>query len=162
MPSSVPQMHKKLNRDVASDEWCTPKDLARVLGTFDLDPCSNNRSHIQAKEKYGLEWHTDGLTSVWKGCVFVNPPYSNVMPWAQRLAEHDGPWCALVKLDPTTKWWAYLVTCKSLWAPFICRLKFERQDKPPLTANFPSALIWRHWVPSFPLITWLWEPNSEP
>jgi hypothetical protein len=33
---------------VTSDAWCTPWALAIALGKFDLDPCSNPRSHIRA------------------------------------------------------------------------------------------------------------------
>lgn len=137
-----------MNPDPASDEWCTPAYLAAELGVFYLDPCSNSRSHVIALKKYGLEWNTDGLKELWTGSVFCNPPYSNVRPWADRLRDYEGAWAALVKLDPTTKWWreGFFGGTHNLpdWAPFNERIKFERPDKPPLTANFPCALIWNN------------------
>lgn len=138
--------------DLTSDDWCTSAELAGVLGTFDLDPCGNARSHIRSLHRYGLDLDLDGLVEPWSGSVFCNPPYSDVRPWADRLKAHPGPWAALVKLDPTTKWWREgffgAPAHRPTWAAFSRRIKFERPDKPPLTANFPSALIWNNgWTP---------------
>ncbi|MDQ3299962.1 MAG: phage N-6-adenine-methyltransferase, partial [Myxococcota bacterium] len=100
----------------------------------------------------------DGLTEPWCGSVFVNPPYSNPLPWAKRLAGHDAdaPWVALVKCDPTTKWWRTLIAHASSWAPFRHRIAFERPDKPDFVANFPSALVWHLWEPRPELAELLW------
>lgn len=146
--------------DTDSDSWCTPKDLARMLGHFDLDPCSNSRSHINADYTYSLQRGRDGLRADWwEGSVFVNPPYSNPLPWAKRLAKHEGPWVALMKLDPTTRWYATLLEACTGMAPFRARLKFERPDKKPITANFPSLLVWHCWKPSAELASHLWLPK---
>jgi hypothetical protein len=152
---------------LTTDDWCTPKWLCDLLGRFDLDPCSNARSHVDA---YGVcdltgehrnTLERDGLEYDWRRVrerepvsVFVNPPYSNVMPWAVKLAEHNGPWCALLKLDPTTKWWATLMTASPQVAPFRKRIKFE--GSPSMTANFPSALVYRAWAPSRELEQHMW------
>ena len=148
---------------IDSDSWCTPKELADELGYFDLDPCSNHRSHIQAGETcaldHALEANRDGLAFDWTHrSVFMNHPYSNSMPWARKLAAHAAPWCALVKLDPSTRWWAELMSALPVVAPFRHRVRFERPDKPPLTANFPSALVFRRWWPSKALAGRLWMP----
>ena len=148
---------------LGSDEWCTPKWLAGALGGyFDLDPCSNVRSHIRARQwcgsSHSVADRRDGLAFDWSGCsVYCNPPYSNVMPWAQKLAAHDGPWCALLKLDPTTKWWAELMRANPTVAPFRKRIKFEG-DK-AMTANFPSVLVFKRWWPSDELQQHLWLPR---
>lgn len=143
---------------LSSDEWCTPKWLCELLGTFDLDPASNTRSNVAAHRWCGPD-HAfgqmrDGLSFDWSGSVFVNPPFSNVMPWAQKLAAHDGPWCALIKLDPSTRWYAALMVPGVTVAPFKKRLKFEG-DK-DMTANFPCALVYRAWAPSRELAEHLW------
>jgi hypothetical protein len=78
-----------------------------------------------------------------------------------RLRVHDGPWCALVKLDTTTKWWRELMLGCGGWAPFRRRVAFERPDKPPLTANFASALVWRRWTPGTELASWIWLESPE-
>jgi hypothetical protein len=137
---------------VSTDEWNTPKWLADALGDFDMDPCSNDASHISSTNRHTEK--TNGLEWEWTGSVFVNPPYSNPLPWCQRLAEHKAPWCALLKLDPTTKWWAALMQANPTIAPFRRRLKFEGEQS--MTANFPSVLVWNRWKPSRDLAAHLW------
>jgi hypothetical protein len=142
-----------------TDEWNTPKWLAELLGPFDLDPASNSTSHIMALRTATAE--TDGLSMDWSGqSVFCNGPYSNPLPWCVRLARHDAPWCALWKLDPTTRWWAELMRAAPTVAPFRKRLKFEGgPGAPAMTANFPSVLIWSAWQPPAALVDHLWMPG---
>ncbi len=90
------------------DSWCTPKWLTDLLPTVTLDPCSNPRSTVKAHRTCSLENGEDGLTRSWKNCsVMVNPPYSKILPWAEKTRD-----CAafifLVNHDPTTKWWREL------------------------------------------------------
>lgn len=149
--------------DFGSDDWCTPKWLADALGDFDLDPCANDRSHIRSVEACSSTGEDDydardGLTYPWRRVsVFVNCPYSNVMPWAVKLTAHGGPWCALVKLDPTTRWWATLMVETPTVAPFRKRLKFEGANA--TTANFPSVLVYSAWRPPVALRPHLWLPT---
>lgn len=157
--SAVAQSSAQPVAETDSDSWCTPRDLARMLGHFSTDPCSNSRSHISADHAYSLYAGQDGLKQPWGWSVFVNPPYSNPLPWAQRLAAHVGPWVALLKLDPTTEWYRVLRAACTDMAAFQSRIKFERPDKPPLTANFPSLLVWHWWQPSAELASHLWLPT---
>ena len=137
---------------MSTDEWCTPKWLADALGPFDLDPCGNDSSHIRAARRYTIA--DDGLAQVWTGSVFVNGPYSNPLPWCERLRDHQGPWCALWKLDPSTRWWAALMEASPTVAPFRKRLKFE--GNVAMTANFPSVLVYSAWRPPAELVPHLW------
>jgi hypothetical protein len=142
--------------DPDSDEWNTPGWLCELLGDFDLDPCSNDRSLVRAAKRYTLAAGNDGLLDPWEGSVFCNPPYSDPLPWCKRLAGYPGPWCALVKLDPSTRWWSELITASTGHAAFRHRIKFDRPDKQPLSANFPSALVWHLWKPTRALAAHLW------
>lgn len=149
---------------LTTDDWCTPRWLADALGKFDLDPCGNARSHVQAMYRAGLDIGVDGLAMDWAEdwsgrSVFCNPPYSRPLPWAQKLAAHDGPWCALLKLDPTTRWWAALMEAAPTVAPFRKRLKFEGDVA--MTANFPSVLVYSAWRPSRELAGHLWLPTYQ-
>jgi hypothetical protein len=74
---------------ISSDDWCTPKWLCGLLGRFDFDPCSNERSHVQADcLMSGGGDHDCGLSMSWgRASIFVNPPYSNVTPWAVKHAD---------------------------------------------------------------------------
>jgi hypothetical protein len=153
----------------STDAQCTPRDLALDLGTFGIDPCSNPRSHIAAIMKCMLERGEDGLAHSWLDdeseplSAFVNGPYSNPLPWCERLRAHRGPWCALWKLDPTTKWHAELLARgpnggRAKWAPFRKRLAFEKAGNVG-SADFPCMLAWRDWRPSRALLRWLWTPR---
>ena len=140
----------------STDEWNTPKWLADLLGPFDLDPASNSASHIKALRTATVE--QDGLSMDWSGqSVFCNGPYSNPLPWCERLAAHDAPWVALWKLDPTTRWWAALMRTNPTVAPLRKRIRFEGPQT--MTANFPSVLIWSAWRPSAALVEHLWLPG---
>lgn len=156
----------------STDAQCTPRDLALDLGRFGVDPCSNPRSHIRADRTCMLErgqdgladpWTIDGSTSSPLASVFCNGPYSAPLPWCERLRAHRAPWCALWKLDPTTRWHAELVArgpdgSRARWAPFRMRLAFERKGNVG-AADFPCMLAWRDWTPSRELLRWLWTPR---
>lgn len=165
-PKNTP---KPSHPDEGTDGWCTPQWLAAALGTFDLDPCSNVRSSIVARETCSLDGTSidcvgrDGLACDWFGLgadsVFCNPPYSNVGPWARKLVEFPGAWVALVKIDPTTRWWATFMSVFPTVAPFRKRIKFESGQASDTTANFPSALIYSAWRPPAALAPHLWLPT---
>lgn len=146
--------------DDTTDAQCTPRDLALALGPFETDPCSNPRSHVQARLRYMLERGQDGLRLPWFGLTFVNGPYSDPLPWCQRLRAHHEPWVGLWKLDTTTRWFAELMAAEATWAPFRARLKFERPGNCG-AANFSSVLVWRDWTPPAEVLTRLWEPRRQ-
>jgi hypothetical protein len=141
---------------VTGDSWNTPKWLADLVGEFCVDPASNKTSHIRAAKRFGPDWGTDGLIEEWssRALVWCNFPYSKPLPWCERIAAHDGPWVVLCKLDPSTRWYATLMAANPVVAPFRKRIKFEG-DK-AMTANFPSALVYRAWAPSRELEQHLW------
>jgi len=74
----------------AGPEWATPrwiwKPLADALGGFDLDPASGAESEPIASERYTVD--DDGLSKVWHGDVWLNPPYSRDLNpvWAKKAA----------------------------------------------------------------------------
>lgn len=160
---TTPEIRPSLHPSEGSDSWCTPKWLCDLLGAWDLDPCSNDRSHVRAARRIALP--EDGLLADWTrddgapASTYVNPPYSNVMPWARGLARHDGPWCALLKLDPTTRWWGELMTAHPTVAMFRRRIRFETDSGAGMTANFPSVLVYRRWEPCAELRSLLWLPS---
>ena len=70
-----------------TDEWLTPPEIIRALGSFDLDPCCpHNMPWSTATESYA-EPH--GLVKPWHGRVWMNPPYGReTKKWVQKLANH--------------------------------------------------------------------------
>lgn len=154
------------------DSWCTPKWLADLLSTFDLDPCSNPRSHIRASRRLMLEEESDGLYphlgpggyALGNGCyvtgrkttrqyvdivkpacrTFINPPYAHgeVIKWVRHWRHTR--FCFLLRWDPSTAWFAELIPhCTHVWFP-PRRINFEPPPGVKSSSNpFPHALYLR-------------------
>lgn len=120
-----------------SAEWYTPAryiDAARlVMGRIDLDPasCAAANETIKATRYYSTA--DDGLTRLWAGCVWLNPPYgkqgskSNQALWSTKLTAeycsgHVSQALMLVNACTADRWFA------PLWDFPICftnhRIKF--------------------------------------
>lgn len=148
------------------DSACTPKWLADLLGKFDLDPCSNPRSHIQAQRRLMLENGSDGLypnlgvggyvyskrlggrqyvDAVTAKCfTFINPPYARgqVIRWVKHWRHTR--FCYLLRWDPSTEWFGELIChCTHVWFP-ARRINFEPPPGVTFSSNpFPHALYLR-------------------
>lgn len=142
----------------SDDAQNTPADLCVALGSFDMDVASNPRSRIQAAKHVMLENGEDGLAIEWRGSIWCNGPYSDPLPWCERLARHGGPWCSLWKLDTTTQWFRELMRSCDAWAAFRKRLTFERPGNCGV-ANFSSVLAWGGgWKPPADVLSMMWTP----
>lgn len=140
--------------DADRGSWCTPKWLAEMIGPFDLDPCSNPRSHIVAGRRVMLEGGDDGLVPHQGGVklrvadwsrVFINPPYANgsVLRWFD--AYKHTAWCFLLRFDPSTEWFAEVYDAASLIAvPKGRRVNFEPPPGVKASSNaIAHALYYR-------------------
>lgn len=87
---------------LSSDVWLTPIEIIEKLGPFDLDVSAWEGDPTRCAAR-GYTVHDDGLAQEWSGRVWMNPPYSNVEPWMQRLAEH-GDGIALVHVQSCAEW----------------------------------------------------------
>jgi len=129
--------HEKPNKG-ATDVWLTPLEIIHNLGNnFDLDPCGE-LDHPTAKKIYS----EDGLSKEWYGRVWLNPPYSSVGEWLERLSSH-GNGVALVFARTDTKW-AQRIIPKATQVFFLAkRIKFLNKDKshPKFTAGAPSMFL---------------------
>lgn len=73
-----------------TDVWLTPPSLINALGEFDLDPCCpSNLPWKTAKTFYSIENDQDGLSLPWNGRIWLNPPYSNWVPFLEKLKTHN-------------------------------------------------------------------------
>lgn len=105
------------------DSWTTPDWLTSLLGRFSLDPCSNERSAVSADRHVCLP--EDGLAISWKDHdVFLNGPYSDLLPWAVKCAEARSV-IALVNHDHSTEWYRAFGRSGLHWEfKFNKRIKF--------------------------------------
>lgn len=89
-------MNTSFQKTDGSDEWYTPKEIIDCLGEFDLDPCAPmNPLWPTAKVMYNKE--DDGLSRIWGGRVWLNPPYSQplITHFCERFAENGNGICLL-------------------------------------------------------------------
>lgn len=148
----------------ARDDHNTPPDFAllvhKVLGTIDLDPCSNANSQVIAVDKF--DFHArgeDGLKLPWvngntgpmrrcRRTAFVNPPYGHGAgkAWAKKVADEVLKGLEVIVLVPArTETEAFQDVY--LHADAICfwrgRIKFWVDGAPAEAgAPFPSAVIY--------------------
>jgi hypothetical protein len=142
------------------DTWCTPKWFADLLGPVDLDPATNERSHIQARRRcYGRTVGTadDGLAIAAlvdpTARVFINPPYSrgSVIAWVGAYSHVD--FMFLVRFDSSTEWFSQLISyARYAWLPLGRRMEFEPPPGVEASSSpFPHAIITRS-APPQPLL----------
>lgn len=127
------------------DEWYTPPWLIQELGgKFGTDPCCPQRNHWTAETCWTLE--DNGLDQPWSGLVFCNPPYSNPLPWVERLREH--PEGGIMFVPVRQSWWfqqAAIGSC-SAWALLETRIAFCGLDGKPVGKGYSADV--------FALICW--------
>lgn len=105
-----------------SDEWYTPPALIAALGQFDLDPaCGPGCPNRTARRRYGSR----GLDRPWEGRVWLNPPFSDVKPWIERMIAH-GNGAALVFARADAKWFQQAVVAARGVFLLHGRIQFDR------------------------------------
>ena len=129
-----------------TDELETPDwlfDQLRSIFNFSFDAAASAMNH-----KCTI-WSGDSLDKNWKeitlgGVVWLNPPYSNPGPFLSKAVgeSHRGvTTVALIKGDPSTRWWRVFVegVATIVWIPN--RIRFHLNGEPTkYPASFPSVL----------------------
>ena len=83
----------------SSDDYYTPRFIFDALDIeFDLDVSAppGGIPWIPAKRHFSII--DDGLAQEWHGTVWMNPPFSDVTPWAHKFIKH-GKGIALVQIS---------------------------------------------------------------
>ena len=117
------------------DSYLTDNWLMKTFEDF-FDPCPYNDNPT-----------VDGLTMDWYDKTFVNPPYSNPLPWVLKAIEESKKGKTIVmllKMDSSTRWFAKLKEAKAHFLWINGRLKYNKKsykrfDNTPLP--FPSMLV---------------------
>ena len=113
-----------------SDDYYTPPFVFEALGIeFDMDVCAPAGGVPWIPAKQSLTIIEDGLTTPWEGRVWCNPPYSNVLPWVDKMKKHRN---GIMLLPMVKSYWRL-----SVWndADGICepngvdRIKFIHKGK---------------------------------
>lgn len=126
----------------ATDSWITPRHIVESLGKFDLDPCQcTPQPWLCAERGYTID--QDGLSQQWSGRVWLNPPYSKVWDWMQKLADH-GEGTALIFARTETEGFVRCVWDRATAIMFLHgRLFFHKPDGSRAKGNSggPSCLV---------------------
>lgn len=133
--------HTSPNRG-ATDSWITPKGIIDALGEFDLDPCRCTPQPWECAHEY-YTVTDDGLGRPWFGRVWLNPPYSEVWQWMERLADH-GRGTALVFARTEVKGFVEQIWRRASAVMFLHgRLFFHHPDGSRAKGNSggPSCLV---------------------
>lgn len=118
-----------------NNEWYTPAalvDAARqVLGEIDLDVASSAKANetVGAKNFYTVA--DDGLTKIWRGRVFMNPPYQRrlIEKFVDKLLSSDfDAAIVLVNAATETKWFSKLAAACDAVCFISGRIKFIQDD----------------------------------
>lgn len=137
------------------DDWQTPEcvlERVRRVDNITLDPCTSRDnpvgadSHIWWPDGDGLavDWRDHLTAIVRRGVVYVNPPYSKMAGWADKVAfeaQHGCPEIiTLAAARPDCRWFSRLAWSS---AQAVCfwkgRLRFVGA---PSSAPFPSAVVY--------------------
>jgi hypothetical protein len=109
------------------DNWQTPNWLIKHFEKS-FDPCPINPSF-------------NGLEIDWQNPSFVNPPYSNPLPWVKKAIEQKQKGIKIVMLlrvDTSTEWYKLLMEQNPHIAFFNERIRFKGSKGSP---NFCSMLV---------------------
>lgn len=133
--------HTKPNHGI-TDSWITPFAIIESLGDFDLDPCQCHQQPWECAERH-FTIEDDGLNQDWFGRVWLNPPYSQVWKWMERLANH-GQGTALIFARTEVKGFVQQVWKRADAIMFLHgRLFFHHPDGSRAKGNSggPSCLV---------------------
>jgi len=104
-----------------SDNYKTPEWILDMFPDY-FDPCPFNPTP-----------EVDGLIIDWKEKNYVNPPYSNPLPWVLKGIQENKSGkivVFLLKMDNSTKWYKELVNAGAHFMFPNERIKFNGQAPP--------------------------------
>ncbi len=123
-------------------EWETPQNLFDELNkefNFDVDVCATKENSKCGHQYFSKE--EDGLSFIWKGVCWMNPPYGReIGKWIKKAASGETKVIALLPARTDTRWFHnYIYKKKGVEIRFLKgRLKFGDCKN---SAPFPSMIV---------------------
>lgn len=131
------------NNANTTDVWLTPPSLINSLGTFDLDPCCPKDLPWKTAEKYfSLDNGENGLIEKWEGRIWLNPPYSNWVPFLEKMKNHGNGIALIFARTETKGFFDHIWNDADAILFLKRRIKFVKSDlSPGGSSTAPSVLI---------------------
>lgn len=144
-------------KDCAQTPWWFVRSLESFLGMgmFDLDPCAGPETS-KAPNNYCFNNGEDGLKSPWSLLNYVNPPFSDILPWLNKAEVEADRGCfsaVLMPDNPETKY----VRRASLMADTIIRMPFRLSFLKPDGTEFLDKKGKKQ-GPQFPCVVAFYTP----
>ena len=126
-------------------DWATPWPLFRELDAR-FGPCELDVGATERNAKCGKFFspEDDGLSQVWHGVCWMNPPYGRALPhWMHKAVtevreERARRVVCLLPSRTDTRWWHQYVLCHATEIHYLRgRIRFEGADS---SAPFPSVV----------------------
>ena len=116
----------------------TPRWIIEVLGPFDLDPAAADPRPWDCAEQSFIE-ADDGLSRVWTGRVWLNPPFDRYQVGARWIRSSLRHGCGTTLLHARTeaKWFEPIWKHASAILFMADRIKFYR----PMRSSRPRILV---------------------
>lgn len=101
-------------------DWRTPPSVFNALserfGPFELDAAADECNHL-CDRWHGVQ-HGSPLLQGWQCfCVYVNPPFGDIMPWVQKAAAHGGRTVMLTPAYTSSPWFREAIKHAELFLP---------------------------------------------
>lgn len=160
-----------INRGSSSGDIWTPLDFRKAivkkfgLPYFDLACSAENMFASYG----GYTMVDDSLIQPWHNfteLLWLNPPYSNITPWAKKCAEESKLGAEILLLVPASvgsNWfWNYVEPYATVYS--VGRMVFDNcfdKEGKPVTTPYPKDLILCHYTTTKPrgsnLQRWRWK-----
>lgn len=127
-----------------NETWLTPRDIIDELGPFDMDPCCPPTMPWQTA-KTMIHMPDNGLSKVWEGRVWLNPPYNRFCwdHWIPKMAEHNNGIALLIPRSDKWQFHRYIMERAEAIFFFKDRVRFCDQDGVEMRQGlpWPSMLV---------------------
>jgi ParB family chromosome partitioning protein len=133
------QKKPHVSNNSGENEWYTPPEYiaaaVAVMGRIDIDPASSDKANETVKASRYYTKDDDGLSQIWAGKVWMNPPYARglIDKFTAKYAEYvtDGyisEGIVLVNNATETNWFMELVNVSDAIVFTKGRIKFMNVD----------------------------------
>lgn len=132
------------NRGASKQDYETPWELIHAIearwGKIEWDLAAtdeNRKAHkwiTPERDSLSMVWHKLRVSPIYRPLAFLNPPFNNIAPWAEKCAAEAALGARIVFLVPASvgsNWFGRYVYGKASVHPLNPRLSFDGKNPYP-------------------------------